>query len=211
MCGVTKDIGRVHDQRPVHEIERVGDQPDPHRQWIGQQASERVRWACPDQAGGTQTGDQRIHAWKGRGAVKKDDGPGDQAKTSNGEQQGHRAEARLPSLGKDDERADGEFIGAVDWKIERAGWIGPKLHLRADQRNGADAKDEQGQALTRQPMPDQDKGRPHQVKLFLYCQRPEMQDGARIDGLGEIIVAAAPEVEIRDGTERRDNVLTPGS
>ena len=35
-----------------------------------------------------------------------------------------------------------------------------------------------------------------------------MQDGARIDGLGEIIVAAAPEVEIRDGTERRDNVLS---
>ena len=69
-AAITKDIGRVHDQRPVHEIERVGDQPDPHRQWIGQQASERVRRACPDQAGGTQTGNQRVHSWKSRGAVK---------------------------------------------------------------------------------------------------------------------------------------------
>ena len=120
------------------------------------------------------------------------------AKTNNGEQQGQRAEARLPSLGKDNERAEGEFIGAVDWKIERACCIGSKLHLRTDERNGADAKDKPRQAVTHQPMPDQDKDRPHQVKLFLYCQRPEMQDGARSDGLGEIIVAAAPEVKIRD-------------
>ena len=35
-----------------------------------------------------------------------------------------------------------------------------------------------------------------------------MQDRARIDGLGEIIVAAAPEVEVRNGADRCDDILS---
>ena len=93
-----------------------------------------------------------------------------------------------------------EMLGEVDVShIEPlTSIVDRKLHLRADERDDAGAKDEQRQALTHQPMTGQDKGRPHQVKLLLHCQRPEMQDGARIDGLGEIIMAAAPEVKIRN-------------
>ena len=56
-------------------------------------------------------------------------------------------------------------------------------------------------------MPDQQNGRPDQIELLLDHQRPEMQHRAWIGGLGEIVVAAAPEIEIRDRAEGCDHIL----
>ena len=161
----------------------------------------------PDQAGGADAWDQRIHSGERRRAVEKDHGVSDQAKPQRREDGLPRGGNNEVPLGKDDQRADRELVGAIDRQIERAGGIGREPRLCGEQRGGADQQNEHRQGLAQEPPADQQDGGPRQIELFFYRQRPEMQNRARIDRLGKIVVAAAPEIEVGDRAECGDDVL----
>ena len=212
------DDRREDQRRPVPEVPRVGDAPDVADRREREQPGRGPldlgvdRGSGEDQAGGAEGGQQSRGA-RERGARVEGDrrvddrpeaGPADSGRRDAGDahraqQRQRRPERQLPGAAEGREVGGGGLlVGEVDAERERADQDERQRHPE----RGAD----RAAATAPEPGGRQQQGRPDDVELLLDRQRPEMQDGARFDFLGEVVDRLGGEMPVGRVEGRADDV-----
>ncbi|MNO97385.1 hypothetical protein D3C76_890910 [compost metagenome] len=191
-------------QRPVPQVQRVGDQADEHHGPAGEQAGMTLAAAGEDQQGGAQAGDQGVDPGKG--------GIGVQGKQREADQQVTRQCKSMARQLADDPRrvqvdreqpAEHQFEKTRGQQVVGGRGEDPGCVLgNAHRQHHADGQ--HGQHVTRrQAIQQHDEQRPDDVELFFDTQRPGVQQ-RRFAGIGgEVVTVLDPDIDIRNAQQRQ--------
>ena len=202
------DDRREDQGRPVPEVPRVGDAADVADRREREQPGRgplrlgEDRGPGEDQAGGAEGRQQRGGSGEGGARVEGDRrvddraeaGPADSRRRDAGdahraEQRQRRPERQLPGAAEGREVGGGGLlVGEVDAERERAD--------QDERQRPPDRGADRAAATAPEPGGRQQQGRPDDVELLLDRQRPEMQDGARFDFLGEVVDRLGGEMPV---------------
>ena len=204
-----RDIGHERDHRPVPEIERIADQPDPAQRATGQKPAHRPRAAraCGKDRDRAQHGRQRRGAGKrGRPVIgqnrQHDRRQPQQPKPGRAlrPRQMRRAQQRQ-------QRPRQQFPDPREGQVEGGLRRGRHLMQREPERErGAKPEPEHRPAPPADPQPEPQKRRKEEVILLFDRERPGVQQRLDLGRFGEIALEP-PEMQVRGEKRRRPQAL----
>ena len=197
-----------HEDRPVPQVERVGDAAEEPRD-RGPQAPRRSEPRRPrpghDDERGSHGGQECRHAGKRGRLADRDGGDRDEGDAGPPRDRGRRARDPLEPRPCDREQsAEAELPGTRRQREEGPGLVDGRQPEGEDERDHADRRDDRPDPSTgpeRASRDDEDDDRPEQVELLLHAEGPEVEDRRR--GLAGREVVGRLRRESHVGDEQR--------